>query len=274
MEEAREYEALRNHFLANISHELRTPLNVILSAQQIIHSIIHNDGVEGNKINKILRHNNTIKQNCFRLIRLLNNIIDITKIDIGSLSLDVHNHNIVQVVEDITLSVVTFAEAKNISIIFDTEVEECLVACDPEKIERIMLNLLSNAIKFTPSEGYIYVNIYIQANMVVISVKDTGMGIPYEMHDKVFQRFVQVDSSMKRRQEGSGIGLSLVKLLVELHNGSIRLVSALGKGSEFIIELPITIIDDTQITSNIKASDATNNDKIERVTIEFSDIYF
>lgn len=273
LEEANEYEKLRSNFLANISHELRTPLNVIMSAQQIMGYILKEDSIE-NKSGKLNHYNKIVKQNCFRLIRLLSNLIDITKIDVGSFNIKLINEDIVKIVEDITLSVVSYVEDKNINIIFDTEIEEKIIACDPDKIERIILNLISNAIKFTPKDGHIYVSIKEDTDKIIISVKDSGIGIPPEMKDKIFQRFIQVDNSIRRQYEGSGIGLSLVKLLVELHKGVIYLESTLGVGSEFFVELPINAVENYERRETINDAIAAIDNKIDKINIEFSDIYF
>jgi len=207
-------------------------------------------------------------QNCYRLLRIINNLIDITRIDGGFLNLELRNHNIVSLVEEITLSVVEYTKSKNINLIFDTEIEEKIIACDADKIERVLLNLLSNAIKFSNSNGTIEVNIFDKQDYVAISVKDNGIGIPQEMKNKIFERFSQVDSSFTRRTEGSGIGLSLVKSLVELHKGKIEVKSEVNKGSEFIITLPVGIVEG-ECNNQI----ATNQPNVERLQIEFSDIY-
>lgn len=134
-----------------------------------------------------------------------------------------------------------------------------------------MLNLLSNATKFTEKGGKIQVNIYDKEDRINISVKDTGIGIPKKKIDKIFNRFEQVDESFKRKKEGSGIGLSLVKSIIEAHNGNIIVKSRLNEGSEFIVELP-----NVQIEENISIQDElaiTSNPNVERIKIEFTDIY-
>ncbi|MPN12818.1 Sensor histidine kinase ResE [bioreactor metagenome] len=211
-----------------------------------------------------------MKQNCYRLLRLINNFIDMNKIESGFFKLDLENKNIIEIIENITLSVVSYVESKGISIIFDTEVEEKVIACDEDKLERVILNLLSNAIKFTNPGGSIQVNIYDRGNSLIVSVKDSGFGIPKDMHSKIFEPFTQGDSLLRRRAEGSGIGLSLVKSLVELHGGKVSIDSELGKGSEFIIELPINLIEESQ--DCVDRGDFIES-KVEKITVEFSDIY-
>lgn len=212
-----------------------------------------------------------IKQNCYRLTRLISNMIDITKIDSNYLPLNLRNHDIVRLTEDIVLSVAKFINDKGLQITFDTNVKEALIACDPDKIERIMLNLLSNAVKFTPRGGSIHVTMHEKISVIEIHVKDTGVGIPEEMKDFVFERFVQVDGTTSRSTEGSGIGLSLVSSLVEMHGGNITLDSKQGEGCLFIIRLPKKTVSNTEKERDI--SHMTSRDIVETINIEFSDIY-
>jgi signal transduction histidine kinase len=156
-------------------------------------------------------------------------------------------------------------------LIFDTDVEEKIIACDADKIERILLNLLSNAVKFTDSDGYIEVNVQDKGENISISINDSGIGIPDEKLEVVFERFRQVDSSLTRKREGSGIGLSLVKALVEAHGGRIKVESEIGKGSKFTVELPTKIL---EIEGTALEETAVTMDmNVERIHIEFSDIY-
>ena len=192
------------------------------------------------------------------------------RLDTGFFEINLQNHNIIQVVEEITLSVAAYIENKGISLVFDTDVEEKFIAVDAEKIERIILNLLSIAVKFTKENGMIQVNIHDKGDEIEISVKDTGIGIPKEKLDSIFERFRQVNSSLPRDNEGSGIGLSLTKNLVELHGGKIKVSSELDKGSEFIIELPCRTVSEE---INKKSFVYTNQNRVERIRIEFSDIY-
>jgi PAS domain S-box-containing protein len=264
-----EYNKLRTEFFANISHELRTPLNMILGSIQLI-SIMDNDHELTDSDIKIKKYMSIIKQNCYRLLRLVDNLIDITKIDAGYLEISLKNDDIVKVVEDIVQSVATYVESKGLELIFDTDIEEKYMAFDADKIERIMLNLISNAIKFTRLRGQVYVNIYDKQDTIAITVRDTGIGIPPEKHKEVFERFMQVDKSLSRKREGSGIGLSLVKSLVEMHGGSVYINKEVTQGSEFVIELPVKILDEIR-ESNENLSIAENY--IERIKVEFSDIY-
>lgn len=270
LNQAIEYDRFRTDFFANISHELRTPINVILGTLQLMELKFKELFSENEEKSK--RYLRTMKQNCYRLVRLIDNLIDVTKIDAGYFEIHLSNCNIINVVEEITLSVAEYVENKGISLLFDTEIEEKIIACDKEKIERIMLNLISNAIKFTNSGGNISINIFEREANIVISVRDTGIGIPKEKQECIFDRFIQVDKSLTRNREGSGIGLSLVKALVEMHGGKIFLESEIDIGSEFSFELPIKQLaqgEEEFVNNNLNA-----NSNIEKIHIEFSDIYF
>lgn len=256
----------QEEFFSNMSHEFKTPLNVIFSALQVLDLYKNEDPFKESKISK---YKIIMKQNCYRLQRLINNLIDISKIDSGYMKLELSNHNIVDIVEDISLSVAEFINNKGLTLTFDTDIEEKFIACNPDMIERIILNLLSNSIKFTDVGGKITVSVLDENSSVKIVVEDTGIGIPEDKLKVIFERFKQVDKSLNRGHEGSGIGLSLVKLLVELHKGTISVTSVEGKGSKFVITLPAHIVD----CSSISAKDIVTQDNIERINIEFSDIY-
>lgn len=271
LEKTIQLENLRSEFFANISHELRTPLNIILATLQVIQQKIENKVIVASNEEKLNIYLKGIKQNSYRLLRLMNNIIDTTKIDSGFMNLDLQNCNIVNIIEDITLSVAQFIEVKGLKLVFDTDIEEKIMACDPDKIERIILNLLSNAVKFTENEDSIFVNIYDKNDKIIIVVKDTGLGIAPDKVDIIFERFRQADKSLSRRCEGSGIGLSLVNSLVQMHGGTILVKSELGKGSEFIIELPVKLCDEN--CENEDVTDMARKTQIQKCNIEFSDIY-
>lgn len=267
-----EYDALKTQFFSNLSHELRTPLNIILSSIQLIEAKYFKNEACMN-YNSMSKYMNMMRKNCYRLLRLISNLIDITKIDSGFLKMHFGNFNIVSIVEDITVSVADFAGSKGITIIFDTDIEEKNIACDPDKIERIMLNILSNSIKFTPKGGSIFVNMFDREDKVLITIKDTGIGIPEDKINIIFERFRQVDSSMQRECEGSGIGLSLAKALVEAHKGNIKAQSQYGQGTEVIIELPSILAAEEEFNHEI-SFEKHNIDRVKKINIEFSDIYY
>ena len=269
-EKALQLESIKNEFFANISHEFKTPLNIILATIQLINTYISNEKITVADDVDLDKYIKSIKQNSYRLLRLANNLIDMTKIDSGYYKINLENHNIVNIIEDITLSVASYIENKGIKLTFDTDIEEKIIACDPDKIERIMLNLLSNATKYTNKNGKIDVDLTSDEEFIVVSIKDSGIGIPKEKVGAIFNRFVQVDSSLTRKCEGSGIGLSLVKSLIEMHGGEINVYSEQGIGTEFILKLPVKTIDNSA-EEKIITTNAIN--KVEKCNIEFSDIY-
>jgi len=272
LEKSLEYSKMKNEFYSNLSHEMRTPLNLLYSTVQILELELKGK-LKDSECKNINKYILILRQNFYRMLRLVNNLLDITKMDAGYFKLELRNYNIVNVVEEITLSIAQYIEKKDVTLIFDTEVEEKIVAIDPNAMERIMLNLLSNAIKFTDAGEEIIVNIYDKEDSVLISVKDTGIGIPKDKLDGIFDRFNQIDKTLKRNQQGTGIGLSLVESLVKMHNGEICVHSEFGKGTEFIIKLPVQDVNYESYTID-DYSIGDNQDKyVEKINIEFSDIY-
>lgn len=258
---------MKEEFFINISHELKTPLNVIYSTAQLFHMYCKN-GSLGDKKDIVMKYIDSIKTNAYRLSKLVNNIVDLSKIEAGFFDLNLSNNNIIEVIEDIVMSVTDYTASKDLNIIFDTDTEEKIIACDIEKIERIILNLISNAVKFTDKGGEILVEIKDQNDFVEISVQDNGIGIKEQYLDVIFDRYMQVNKVLSRNTEGTGIGLSLVKSIVELHGGSILVKSEYGRGSKFIIALPvIKVVQENRLLKN-KVSNRTEN-----IKIEFSDIY-
>lgn len=270
-EKAEDASHLKSEYIASMSHELRTPLNVMLGAVQLFDLYLKGDIVSNR--DKMINHILPMKQNCLRLIKLVNNLIDSTKIDEGFIQLQLKNHNIIYIVEGITSTIREFAKLKNIVILFDCDCEEKIIACDADLIERVILNVISNAIKFTKHNGHIHINVISNEEKVVIFIKDNGIGIPQDKIEMIFERYKQVNSSLIRDQEGSGIGLSLAKAFVEMHGGKISVNSKLGEGSEFIIELPAKIIEVDHYESQKENYIASNYNFIERMNVEFSDIY-
>ncbi|HEY8891951.1 MAG TPA: ATP-binding protein [Clostridium sp.] len=257
----------QEEFLANISHELKTPLNVIYSTIQLFNMYCKNGSLDKNK-ESIFKYINSMMQNCYRLSKLINNIVDLSKIEAGFFELNLSNYNIVEIVEEIVNSVAAYTDVKGLDIIFDTDIEEKIIACDPEKIERILLNLISNAIKFSDEENKIFVNVKDKNELIEISVRDNGIGIERNELDMIFNRFRQVNKSLSRNAEGTGIGLSLVKAIVELHQGSIHVESEIGKGSTFTVYLPTRKVNE----ENIFISNTIRNKK-EDLQVELSDIF-
>ena len=260
-------EKVRDEFLANITHEFRTPINIIQGAVQLIEN-----GLKNNTYNliKLERHIKYLKRNSNRLLRLVNNLVDITCIKNGYHELNLKNQDIVKLVEDICNSVIKSEKDKCINLVFDTNCEEQIMACDEAEIERILLNLISNAIKYSPQGEKIEVNLNVEYDNVKIEVKDYGIGISDENIDIIFEDLTRLDNNMNRKNEGSGIGLAIVRSLVDLHDGTINVESKLGKGSKFVIKLPIRYLKNEKLINN----SLTCTNKVEKCNIEFSDIYY
>lgn len=233
----------KSEFISTLSHELKTPLNIFYSIIQLLDKT-KSIGIKEFK-ETYDKYSDSLKLNIKRMLRLINNIVDSTRIDSGVFKAEFGNYEVVSIIEDIVMSTVSFAKSKNISIEFDTNIEEHFIKCDPTMIEKIVLNLVSNSIKYTKNKGSIKVNLILKDDILEIVFKDTGIGIPYELKDKIFHRFSRVDSSLKRANEGSGIGLNIVKAMVETHNGSISVDSVLNQGSTFKIKLPNILIENS-----------------------------
>ena len=257
---------IKTDFFDNISHEFRTPINVILSTIQFLLS----DSERNNLINRHRKYLNTLKENSYRLLRLVNNNIDVSQISNNCYDLKMRNQDIISVIEDITMYSAKYAEERNRNIIFDTDQEELIIACDSDKIEKIMLNLISNAIKFSELHSDIYVDIKtnFNENKLFISIKNYGDKISEDDKEFIFGKSTQLDNLFVRRTEGSGLGLFLTKKFVEMHNGSI-FVDSLENYTQFTFYIPIDTIEGQPVY--IRRLD--ENQIIEKCNIEFSDIY-
>ena len=259
---------MQNQMFTVVAHELKTPLNVIFSAIQLIELDLKDQASEIDKedMNKSVR---MIKQNCYRFTKLINNIIDSSRMESEFYKLKYNNRNIVADVENIVDAIRPYVENIGLSIIFDTEIEEKIMGIDIDKIERILLNLISNAAKFSHKGDTIYVAIEDKGDTVLILVRDQGVGISKNHINTIFNKYKKVDNSLFRNTEGSGIGLSLVKTMVNLIKGEISVESELGRGSVFKVKLPVNILDKTDPGPSTPRS-KTN---IRQLDIEFSDIY-
>ena len=261
-----EKEKIRLDFFANISHELRTPVNLILSSIQVLKLRLENLDIDD--YSYFSKYINIMQQNTFRLIKLINNLIDSTKIDSESIEMHPINTDIVSFIEDTCLSVIHFIKSKNMNLIFDTDTEEEIISFDSDLIERVILNLLSNAIKFNKQNGTIFINLNVNQKDVVVEVKDEGVGIPKDKISTIFDRFEQVRTKMKSEREGSGIGLYIVKSLIHMYGGTVKINSEEGKGCSIIFTLPRRI-SENKTQHHFKYED----NKINMMDVEFSDIY-
>jgi len=228
--EKEETDKMKSRFFANISHEFRTPLTLILGPAEKINSQTSNN---------IIKDSGIIRRNSKRLLQLVNQLLDLSKLEAGKLKLEASKNNIVSFVKGIALSFESLSEEKDISLKIIPSKEYIESYFDKEKMIKILSNILSNSFKFTQTDGTITVSIIENENNVEIKIRDTGIGISHEEIPKLFDRFYQVDSSINREYEGTGIGLALTKELVELHHGNISVESELGQWTEFTISLPL-----------------------------------
>jgi len=260
---------IKDEFISLISHEFKTPITIIDTTIQVMELICKNELSD-----KAKGYLNKIRRNANRQLRLVNNLLDITRMETGHLKINMRNIDIIYLTKTITESILIFAQQKDIELTFLSTIKENIICIDDEKVERILLNLLSNAIKFTPEGRSITVRVSQKiidgGNMICIQVKDKGIGIPEDKQNFIFERFGQVNSSLAREAEGTGIGLHLVKMLVQLMGGEITLKSKIGVGSTFTLLLPITKAKANPI---VKMGD-TDDMRLEQLTaIELSDIY-
>jgi DNA-binding response OmpR family regulator len=242
-----EVNQIKSRFFANISHEFRTPLTLIFGPAK--------DITKNAKDVNVIKNAGIIQKNAAKLYGLVNQLLDLSKLEAGKMELETSELNIVPLLKGLVLSFTSLAERKKIILKFDTQEENISVYIDKDKIEKIITNILSNALKFTSEGGEVIVSVskstslitpqgkktgVVQKdNVVEIKITDTGIGIPKQRIEKIFDRFYQVDGSNTREGEGTGIGLALTKELVELHKGFISAESKEGEGTTFSLRLPL-----------------------------------
>lgn len=266
MNELRKSIETRENSFSFIVHEFRTPLTTLSATIQLIECVYKSE--ISDKLEKYIKMMN---RNVNQQLRLVNNLLDITRAETGYLKVHSENRDIVSMTKEIIKSINTFAKSKNISVKFNCKLKQKVIAIDDEKYERILLNLLSNAIKYTPEHKNIEVDIVIKNNNFVdIIVKDEGVGIAKEKQSIIFDRFGQSESVLTRKSEGTGIGLYLVKLLVKALGGNITLTSEENMGSTFIISLPDIKI---EFKKEKNLQEFTNNRLVQNMKVEFSTIY-
>ena len=255
----------QEEFFSFIAHEFRTPLTVMSSTTQLLNLVYRKDLPE-----KVVGYIDKINLSTLQQLRLVNNLLDITRADAGYLNVNLRNYDIVSMSKAITESVRSFAVRKDINLEFTCNIDKKIIAVDDEKYERILLNLLSNAIKFTKNGKTVKVELDSNDRFTNINVKDEGVGIPKEKQDVIFNRFGQVNNDLTRKSEGTGIGLCLVRLLINSMGGRIELTSQLGKGSTFTIILPNKVIStDTKVVD----MNLMDNRLVQTMDMEFSNIY-
>lgn len=227
---------LKSEFLANMSHELRTPLNAILGLSEALREQTY-----GSLTPRQSQSLDTIHSSGEHLLSLINDILDLSKIEAGKLELNLAQVNVSEFCESCLVFVRTQAMQKKIGVTFEHDDNVSQLSVDPRRLKQILVNLLTNAVKFTPSGGHVGLSVTAPKgdDVVRFTVWDTGIGIAIDDAAKLFRAFTQIESGLTRPQEGTGLGLALVAKLVELHGGSVTLESELGKGSRFIVTLPM-----------------------------------
>ena len=230
-ERLKEVDQLKSRLFANISHEFRTPLTLIKGP------LDQKERFPNSKLSAA--HFQMMQRNTNRLLRLVNQLLDLSKLDSGSLKINATEGNIYHWIRKAASSFSSLAAERNLDYQVKIPMDRLWTAFDRDHIEKIVYNLLSNAFKFTGHQGSIMIKVEFIRGTLNISVKDSGKGIPATHQSKIFDRFYQIDNSSIRKNEGSGIGLALVKELVELMQGTITLESEIGKGTTFLVRLPI-----------------------------------
>ncbi len=223
---------LKTQFFANVNHELRTPLTLMLAPLKA--------ALEGRmgRLSPALKDTlETMQRNGYKLLKLISNLLDLSKLEEGKMRLKVKLVNLVEFIPPLLASVKPLADQKQIRLYYQHPPHPVELTLDPDQFEKVLFNLLSNALKFTNKGGKITIYVEEKDRVVAMTVEDTGIGIPENMLETIFDRFSQVDGSKSRAQEGTGIGLALAKEIVLVHKGTIHAESELGKGSRFIVEL-------------------------------------
>ena len=232
----REMDTIKSKFFANISHEFRTPLTLIQGPLQQIEEQASDHNKQNGTISVPWRQLKTMRRNTDRLLELVNQLLDLSRLDAGSMKLQIIKGDVLQLLKTIAASFDSMAERKQIHYHIHFPEQSPIVFFDKDKLEKIFTNLLGNAFKYTPEQGTVSITITTEGNRLRLLIEDNGPGIPKKELDKVFDRFYQVEGT---EDKGSGIGLALVKELIELYRGQISVSSEPGKGSRFRVSLPM-----------------------------------
>lgn len=260
---AKTNERLKGEFISNISHEFKTPLNVIYSGLQTME--VYEEKQNNWEFNNCA---SSMKLNCYRLIKLTENIVDSNKLENKCYNLTINNFDVVKEIESLVEEIIPYCNKKDIEIIFDTNYEEYYSCIDLINLRRVILNLVSNSMKNTNAGGRIVINLEIneEDDNLKIMVEDNGKGIPKEHLNYIFEQYKRVDKSFTRDSEGLGVGLYIAKEIIKLHGGFIEVDSTEGRGTVMTITLPIL--------KNIEQSKVIDDNKVSvSVEVQLSDVY-
>jgi PAS domain S-box-containing protein len=230
----REIDKIKSELVANVSHELRTPLTSIKAYSETLIDIVGTEDVDTQK-----EFLNIICQESERLTNLISNLLDLSKLEAGDFKLELSDVNLAEIVKKCALLVKEMASQKGVSITVELPQQSSAVKCDASKIEQVVINLLSNSIKYNkPEGGKVDVSLKENRGSFELMIRDTGIGIPKESCDKIFEKFYRVDSSLTYQVSGTGLGLAIVKHIIDKHNGKITVESTVNAGSKFLVTLP------------------------------------
>ncbi len=229
---------VKNEFLASVSHELRTPLNAIIGFSDILTSKVY-----GELNDKQAEYVKDIQIAGIQLLGMVNEILDISKIEANAIKLVKRYFEVSRPVIESCNILMPLIKNKNINVSYHID-KDIDIFADYQKIQQVLYNLLSNAIKYTPEKGSIVISVTNTAKKVRFSIKDSGIGIDKKDQKRIFGKFVQLEDAFYKKETSTGLGLTITKQLVEMHKGSIKVVSEKGKGAEFIVTLPIELVEE------------------------------
>jgi PAS domain S-box-containing protein len=256
----------KSEFLANMSHELRTPLNSVIGFSDILL-----ERVFGELNEKQLKYITNISTSGKHLLELINDILDLSKVEAGKMELNYSEFSIYPVFEEVRTVLTPLAQTKSLEIVFNKEPGFTTLEADRSRLMQVLYNLASNAIKFTPKGGKVLISCTKSENLAIISVTDTGIGISSEDQKKLFQPFTQIDASASRQYCGTGLGLALVKKIVNLHHGDIWVESTLETGSTFTFSIPLRKSVNLEKDNEIELEDVILNfekNKVETLPVK------
>lgn len=229
---------IKNEFLASVSHELRTPLNAIIGFSDILTSQVY-----GNLNDKQVTYVKDIQIAGIQLLGMVNEILDISKIEANAIKLVKRYFEVSRPVIETCNILMPLIKNKNINLSYHID-KDIDIFADYQKIQQVLYNLLSNAIKYTPDKGSIVITVTNTAKKVKFSIKDSGIGIDKKDQKRIFGKFVQLEDAFYKKETSTGLGLTITKQLVEMHKGTIKIISEKGKGAEFVVTLPIELVEE------------------------------